>query len=253
LFNHFYSVIRGHTIKIMKHQSKKESKGSVTGNPRKKLVIVGDGACGKTCLLIMFSKGTFPEVYVPTVFENYVAEVDLDGRTVELALWDTAGQEDYDRLRPLSYPEADVILICFSVDTPGSFGNVIEKWVPEVLHYCHKTPFILVGCKVDLRDQQRDDSNSITTGQFITKELSKRIVSKEDGQNMAARIGAYSYVECSAKTGFDVRKVFETATRAACNSDTDSTKTLSKSHTSKAVASNLRTSTLSKKSKCIIH
>ncbi|KAG8237076.1 hypothetical protein J437_LFUL005183 [Ladona fulva] len=78
---------------------------------RKKLVIVGDGACGKTCLLIVFSKDQFPEVYVPTVFENYVADIEVDGKQVELALWDTAGQEDYDRLRPLSYPDTDVILM----------------------------------------------------------------------------------------------------------------------------------------------
>ncbi|VDP97044.1 unnamed protein product [Trichobilharzia regenti] len=83
---------------------------------RKKLVIVGDGACGKTCLLIVFSKDQFPEVYVPTVFENYVADIEVDGKQVELALWDTAGQEDYDRLRPLSYPDTDVILMCFSID-----------------------------------------------------------------------------------------------------------------------------------------
>ncbi|KAG0136987.1 ras family-domain-containing protein [Tuber indicum] len=94
---------------------------------RRKLVIVGDGACGKTCLLIVFSKGTFPEVYVPTVFENYVADVEVDGKHVELALWDTAGQEDYDRLRPLSYPDSHVILICFAIDSPDSLDNVQEK------------------------------------------------------------------------------------------------------------------------------
>ncbi len=49
---------------------------------RKKLVIVGDGACGKTCLLIVFSKDQFPEVYVPTVFENYVADIEVDGKQV---------------------------------------------------------------------------------------------------------------------------------------------------------------------------
>lgn len=51
---------------------------------------------------------------------------------MELALWDTAGQEDYDRLRPLSYPDTDVILMCFSVDSPDSLENIPEKWTPEV-------------------------------------------------------------------------------------------------------------------------
>lgn len=70
----------------------------------------------------------FPwQVYVPTVFENYVADVEVDGKHVELALWDTAGQEDYDRLRPLSYPDSHVILICFAVDSPDSLDNVQEK------------------------------------------------------------------------------------------------------------------------------
>ena len=67
------------------------------------------------------------KVYVPTVFENYVADVEVDGKHVELALWDTAGQEDYDRLRPLSYPDSHVILICFAVDSPDSLDNVQEK------------------------------------------------------------------------------------------------------------------------------
>ncbi len=87
---------------------------------RKTLVVVGDGACGKTCLLIVFSKDEFPEVCAPTVFENYVADIEVDGKQVELALWDTAGQEDYDRLRLLSSPDTDVILMCFSVDSPDS-------------------------------------------------------------------------------------------------------------------------------------
>merc|ERR1712051_10001 len=114
---------------------------------RKKLVIVGDGACGKTCLLIVFSKDQFPEVYVPTVFENYVADIEVDGKQVELAPWDTAGQEDYDRLRPLSYPDTDVILMCFSIDSPDSLDNIPEKWTPEVKHFCPNVPIILVGNK----------------------------------------------------------------------------------------------------------
>ena len=66
---------------------------------RRKLVVVGDGACGKTCLLIVFIKDEFPIRYLPTVFETYVNDIIVDNHEVELALWDTAGQEDYDRLR----------------------------------------------------------------------------------------------------------------------------------------------------------
>ena len=116
---------------------------------RKKLVIVGDGGCGKTCLLIVFSKDQFPDIYVPTVFENYVADFEVEGKQVswerykrfwckycklqvELALWDTAGQEDYDRLRPLSYPDTDVVLLCFGLNAPDSLVNITEKWFPEV-------------------------------------------------------------------------------------------------------------------------
>ncbi|XP_015435327.1 PREDICTED: ras-like GTP-binding protein Rho1 isoform X3 [Dufourea novaeangliae] len=174
---------------------------------RKKLVIVGDGACGKTCLLIVFSKDQFPEVYVPTVFENYVADIEVDGKQVELALWDTAGQEDYDRLRPLSYPDTDVILMCFSIDSPDSLENIPEKWTPEVKHFCPNVPIILVGNKKDLRN----DPNTI-------KELSKmkqEPVKPEEGRAMAEKINAFAYLECSAKSKEGIREVFETATRAA--------------------------------------
>jgi len=174
---------------------------------RKKLVIVGDGACGKTCLLIVFSKDQFPEVYVPTVFENYVADIEVDAKQVELALWDTAGQEDYDRLRPLSYPDTDVILMCFSIDSPDSLENIPEKWTPEVKHFCPNVPIILVGNKKDLRNDDK-------ARQELAK-MRQELVKVEDGRAMAERIGAYQYLECSAKTKEGVREIFETATRAA--------------------------------------
>jgi len=174
---------------------------------RKKLVIVGDGACGKTCLLIVFSKDQFPEVYVPTVFENYVADIEVDNKQVELALWDTAGQEDYDRLRPLSYPDTDVILMCFSIDSTDSLENLAEKWYPEVKHFCPNVPILMVGNKRDLREDERAIHD-------LTK-MRQEIVKPENCRLMAEKLNAYAYLECSAKTKEGVREVFEAATRAA--------------------------------------
>ncbi|KZP15444.1 hypothetical protein FIBSPDRAFT_921127 [Athelia psychrophila] len=174
---------------------------------KRKLVIVGDGACGKTCLLTVFCTGIFPEVCVPTVFENYVSDVGVDGKNVELALWDTACQDDYDRLRPLSYPDSDVILICFAVEYPDSLDNVQEKWISEVMHFCPGLPIILVACKKDLRREPRVTEQLRKTGQHPT--------TPEEGMAVAARIGAKHYLECSARTGEGVREVFQYATRAA--------------------------------------
>jgi len=174
---------------------------------RKKLVIVGDGACGKTCLLVVFSKDEFPEVHVPTVFETDVADIEVDGKTIELALWDTAGQEDYDRLRPLSYPDTDVILMCFSIDNPDSLQNIPEKWSPEVKHFCPKVPIILVGNKKDLRNDEH-------TKRELAR-MKQTPVKTEDGAAVATLINANCYLECSAKTREGVREVFYAATKAA--------------------------------------
>lgn len=174
---------------------------------QKKLVVVGDGACGKTCLLYVFSRDHYPEEYIPTVFETYVATIEVDNREVELALWDTAGQEDYDRLRPLSYPDTDVLLLCFSINSPDSLENIAERWIAEAKHFCPKVPILLVGLKKDLRTDPEEIQRLEENKQKPTR--------VEDGEKMAERIGAVGYYECSAKEKDGVREVFEAVTRAA--------------------------------------
>src|SRR5215469_15189981 len=91
----------------------------------------GDGACGKTSLLNVFTRGYFPTVYEPTVFENYVHDIFLDNTHVELSLWDTAGQEEFDRLRSLSYDNTHAIMLCFSV---RSIQSVSQQKILMVAH-----------------------------------------------------------------------------------------------------------------------
>nr|XP_045222070.1 rho-related GTP-binding protein RhoF isoform X3 [Macaca fascicularis] len=109
------------------------------GRKELKIVIVGDGGCGKTSLLMVYSQGSFPEAplrtnrpplpqhYAPSVFEKYTASVTVGSKEVTLNLYDTAGQEDYDRLRPLSYQNTHLVLICYDVMNPTSYDNVLIK------------------------------------------------------------------------------------------------------------------------------
>ncbi|WP_411022941.1 GTP-binding protein, partial [Salmonella sp. s51228] len=148
----------------------------------------------------------FPGEYIPTVFDNYSANVMVDGRPVSLGLWDTAGQDDYDRLRPLSYPQTDVFLICFSLVSPASFENIKAKWNPEIAHHCPNTPKILIGTKLDLRDDHD------TVSKLKEKKLAP--INYTQGLQMMKDIGAGKYLECSALTQKGLKDVFDEAIRS---------------------------------------
>ncbi|KAI8809731.1 rho family small GTP binding protein cdc42 [Cladochytrium replicatum] len=172
-----------------------------------KCVVVGDGAVGKTCLLISYTTNKFPSEYVPTVFDNYAVTVMIGNEPYTLGLFDTAGQEDYDRLRPLSYPQTDVFLICFSTVNPASFENVREKWFPEVRHHCPGVPCIVVGTQMDLREDN-------ATIEKLAKARQKP-VSPDMGERLAKEVGAVKYLECSALTQRGLKNVFDEAIIAA--------------------------------------
>lgn len=171
-----------------------------------KCVVVGDGAVGKTCLLISYTTKSFPEEYIPTVFDNYSAQTSVDGQLVSLNLWDTAGQEEYDRLRTLSYPQTNIFIICFSISSPSSFDNVRHKWYPEVTHHCPNVPVLLVGTKSDLR----------TDDETVKKLKEQNLVptTPQQGIILAKQVGAVKYLECSALLQDGVQEVFVEAIRA---------------------------------------
>jgi len=134
--------------------------------------------------------------------------------------------QDYDRLRPLSYPQTDVFLICFSIISPSSFENVRAKWYPEIRHHMprfeknevfvgvfffvlivqNSTTIMLVGTKLDLRDEPN------TLSKLAEKRMAP--ITYQQGMQMASEIGAVKYVECSALTQKNLKLVFDEAIRA---------------------------------------
>ncbi|KAL5633183.1 hypothetical protein ACGC1H_003621 [Rhizoctonia solani] len=190
------------------------SSASVGGFAKKpiqrKIVVCGDGGCGKTSLLNVFTRGFFTQVYEPTVFENYVHDVKVDDQIVELSLWDTAGQEDFDRLRSLSYADTHLVMLCFSVDNPISLENVESRWIEEVLEHCPGVKLVLVALKCDLRD---DSLVRERLGRF-----GSRPVVYEEGLTVARRIRASRYLECSSKFNRGVTEVFNESARVSINS-----------------------------------
>lgn len=168
--------------KIDQKKEKKRKDSKLISMEYLKLVVVGDGAVGKTSLLISYTQNKFFGEYTPTVFDNYNANVTVDGRLVNLGLWDTAGQADYDRMRPLSYPDTDVFVVCFSVVSPTSFENLKLKWLPELMHFAPRVPRILVGLKKDLRDDE--EIKHTLSQQGLTP------ITLEQGKQKAKEIGA---------------------------------------------------------------
>eukprot|EP00005_Dracoamoeba_jomungandri_P013793 CAMPEP_0174266632 /NCGR_PEP_ID=MMETSP0439-20130205/30930_1 /TAXON_ID=0 /ORGANISM="Stereomyxa ramosa, Strain Chinc5" /LENGTH=195 /DNA_ID=CAMNT_0015353715 /DNA_START=16 /DNA_END=603 /DNA_ORIENTATION=+ len=171
-----------------------------------KCVLVGDSKVGKTALVKTYTENSFPTA-IPTVADNCTVQVQHKGKTLSVALWDTAGLEDYSRLRPLAYPSTDVFLLCFSVANPSSLLNVESSWDPEVSHHNPCTPKVLVGMKIDLRNDEE-------TNKMLEKRQ-QRPVCRAQGEAMAEKIGARYYLEVSSLSSQGLQQVFDTVVLAA--------------------------------------
>ncbi|CAH2314051.1 rho-related GTP-binding -like [Pelobates cultripes] len=168
-----------------------------------KCVLLGDGAVGKTSLLVSYTTNGYPTKYIPTAFDDFSAQVKVGKIPVKLQLCDTAGQDEFDKLRHFCYPKTDVLILCFSVVSPSSFQNISEKWISEIRCHCPHVPLVLVGTQCDLRE---DVKVLIQLARYREKP-----VPPSSAQALAEKIGAVAYVECSALTQKNLKEVFDTA------------------------------------------
>lgn len=167
-----------------------------------KCVLVGDNAVGKTALLVRFTSETFPDSYRPTVFDSTGVEVYMDGVQISLGLWDTSGNENLKSIRPRSYHQADVVLICYSVANPNSLASIQRKWIAEIREHLPKVPVLVVATQTDLREA------GVHRGTCITP---------AEGKRMAREVHAKGYLECSSLSNRGVQQVFEYAVRTVFN------------------------------------
>ncbi|KAJ6024984.1 Small GTPase superfamily Ras type [Penicillium herquei] len=179
---------------------------------QRKMVLLGDGACGKTSALNVFTRGcaiplepSNPSLKSLPAIPNQLANFCLyDHRFFPTVYEPTvfAGQEEFDRLRALSYEDTHVLMLCFSVDSSDSFENVGSKWIAEISENCPNVRLVLTALKCDLRkdDEMNDNPNAITFDQGLAK---------------AKEIGAVKYLECSAVQNRGIRESFYEAAKVA--------------------------------------
>ena len=184
-----------------------------------KCICVGDSGVGKTCMLITHTTDSFPGEFQPKVFEISQSRVMIDGNIISLGLWDTNGHEDYDNIRPLSYTDTDVFIVCYSIVSPKSLEHVETKWLPEIRKMCPESPFLLVGTKSDLKDKN-ENANECSPSHHqenmvvsLEKPEISPYVSLAQAKEKGTELGASRVMECSATTQVGLEDVFHEAIR----------------------------------------
>eukprot|EP00924_Labyrinthula_sp_SR-Ha-C_P011811 maker-scaffold_88-snap-gene-0.46-mRNA-1 protein AED:0.18 eAED:0.18 QI:187/1/1/1/1/1/4/29/185 len=163
------------------------------------VILIGDGGCGKTCLLLAYSQGIFRHKYVPTVCDTYQANLFTKKQDqVRLTVRDTAGQEHFDQIRQLSYGASDVAIMCYDCSNNVSLLNIEHRWVEEVNAFEKKAAMLLVGNKKDKVENQWFDNH---------------FVKEEDAERLKKNTRMKGHLRCSAKqlSNGNVTEVFNLA------------------------------------------
>ena len=179
-----------------------------------KVVVVGEGAVGKTAMTVTYAHKYFPTEYTATVFDNYPTDIEVGGVQINMNIWDTGGLDEFEDLRKLTYPGTDVFVVCFDLTNGDSRENILNVWIPDLRERVGQTtPIILVGTKSERS--------------FIPPPMSKgsqfygdpegyesyHITSYKQGVQLAKKIGAAKYLECSAKNNDGLEAVFHEAAK----------------------------------------
>ena len=166
-----------------------------------KIVVVGDGAVGKTSLITAYGENTFPTDYIPTVSDTFTGPCTYNGEEITLRIWDTSGQQEFENIRPIAYNGADAFVVCFSLVDKDSLENACTKWKDELIKVGpHNCPKILCGTKADLRDSLAAKGETHFEG--------KEIVDNQMAMQFKQQHGFFSYVESSAKEFHNCGLVF---------------------------------------------
>lgn len=173
-----------------------------------KIVLLGDNAVGKTCLLLQlcYKSNTISRKHLESFSSTYQANIIVEGKVYQLELWDTECKDANDNIRPSAYTDTDVFCLCFSVTDVESFRHVENKWYQEIKKHSPKTPIILVGTKTDLREaEEKKKGNDAKNPSFVSHQM---------GKKMKKKLGAMKYLECSALTQSGYVEVFTEAVKA---------------------------------------
>ena len=183
---------------------------------RRKVVVAGEMYSGKTGLISAYCRDRFPASYVPTILTSCSTDADVMGEKIGLIVVEVPGRKDFAKIRPCAYHKMDAIILCYSVDDPASLTAIQTDWLPELKSHAPKVPYILVGTKMDKKDEVDFETSAVSSRPSGGDSLHvQNIVSTAQGLEASKRLGAQDFLECSALYRNGTRAVFETAAKVA--------------------------------------